>query len=170
MQPQRNYTVDPPFLQLPRATEFRREFDEPDDTLGAFSVEDKRPLKKRRGGYFQNSPSTSSGTSRRWLKTCDAGTAPTKLSSEVHAINNTTACFPTDNIHSLRMSSATSAPSNPPDRSEEFLEIDLEALTYYPPEPANLHESQTAGMTSSRIHRRFRIGGVQKKRVRFYDN
>lgn len=169
MEPQRKYSVDPPLLHLPQDTELPRTCIVQNEEHNELVWEDKRPLKKRRGGYFQYSPSTSSGASRRLMNTYEVGTATTIPGHDGSTMGNENYCV-TDSILPLQASTATSTLPSVAPPPEEYLEIDLEALTYYPPASTYLHESQAADISAGRFHRRFRRRRVQMKQVRFYDN
>lgn len=154
MQPQSSVLPETPALQLPQEktshgnAHFMSGYSD-----GELLWEDSRPLKKRRLRFFQNSPLTSSTFSPHAsaLPTCDPPGDFIKPKPPLSRNSVNVEIEVRANVAEPSPMERDVTPSSP-GTSTGLLELNLEALTYYP--PASCHRSPTIDLGTGRIQER----------------
>lgn len=168
MQPYSTITPEPPILQLPQRTTSHENYRVKNDRFSGEAMwEEMRPLKKRRSSFALNSPSSFSTISPSVL--CKPAKTSPGIANNLHSPPST--CR-TRTGHAVDDSASRETPNSLPSSALEpslgMLELDIEALTYYPPSSVYSQRFATIDLSTGRIQRRLRRKILQKKAVRFH--
>lgn len=168
MQPYSSIIPEPPILQLPQVATSKEKYRLTSDRFSGEAMwEEMRPLKKRRRSFARSSPPSSSTVSPSILyKPAETTTGITNKLHSPSSTCSTRTGHTVDNSVTHELPNDVASPV--PEPSSTLLELDIEALTYYPPSPVYSREFATIDLSTGQIQRRPRRKTLQRKTVRFH--